>query len=75
MDAVIGSFSGRTAKYTWTMTRVMRPTPASPCRTYIKPQVMSLNKYGLRGKKMVRTRDIMNTPVTITDNPVTTMAP
>src|SRR5208282_2819381 len=51
------------------MTSAISPTPASPCSTYIRPQVMSLNRYGFRGKKIVRTRNIMNTPVRITDKP------
>ena len=36
---------------------------------------MSLNKYGLRGKKMVRTRNIINTPVPMADKPVAMIAP
>ena len=39
------------------------------------PQVMSLNRYGLRGKTIVRTRNIMNTPVTIEDRPAAMIAP
>src|SRR5580692_8831291 len=57
------------------MTREISPTPASPCSTYIRPQVMSLNRYGFRGKKIVRTRDIMKTPVRITDRPHKIMTP
>src|SRR6202022_1183505 len=51
------------------------PPPASPCSTYIRPQVMSPKRYGFRGKKIVRTRDIMKTPVTITDRPHKMMTP
>src|ERR1700678_1485653 len=51
------------------MTSAISPTPANPCSTYIRPQVISLNRYGLRGKNMVRPRDIMKTPVRITDKP------
>ena len=47
------------------MTSAISPTPARPCNTYIIPHVISLKRYGLRGKKIVRTRDIMNRPVTI----------
>src|SRR5271167_112075 len=57
------------------MINAISPTPASPCRTYIMPQVMSLNRYGLRGKKIVRTRNIINTPVTIEDIPAAMIAP
>src|SRR5580692_10896994 len=56
------------------MTNAIRLTPARPCSTYIIPQVISLNRYGLRGKKIVRTRDIMRTPVTIADRPAAMMA-
>src|SRR5271167_4326777 len=56
------------------MINAISPTPASPCSTYIMPQVISLNRYGLRGKKIVRTRDIMNTPVTIAERPAAMMA-
>src|ERR1035437_1094809 len=57
------------------MTSAISPTPANPCSTYIRPQVMSLNRYGFRGKKIVRTRDIMKTPVRITDRPHNIMTP
>src|ERR1700722_4202310 len=57
------------------MTSAISPTPANPCSTYIKPQVMSVNRYGFRGKKIVRTRDIMKTPVRITDRPHKMMTP
>src|ERR1700694_3906447 len=57
------------------MTSAISPTPANPCRTYIRPQVMSPNRYGFRGKKIVRTRDIMKMPVTITDRPHKMMTP
>src|SRR4029077_7248879 len=57
------------------MIRAISPTPASPCSTYISPQVISLNRYGFRGKKIVRTRDIMTTPVRITDRPHKIMTP
>src|ERR1700721_3472920 len=57
------------------MTRAIRPTPANPCSTYIRPHVISLNRYGFRGKKIVRTRDIMKTPVRITDRPHKIMTP
>src|ERR1700691_6667585 len=57
------------------MTSAISPTPANPCSTYIRPQVISLNRYGFRGKKMVRTRDIMKTPVRITDRPHKMMTP
>ena len=53
----------------------INPTPASPCSTYIKPQVMSPNRYGFLGKNAVRTRNIMNTPVRITARPVSTITP
>src|SRR5271155_912568 len=56
------------------MISAINPTPASPCSTYVIPQVMSLKRYGLRGKKIVRTRDIMNTPVTIAERPAAMMA-
>src|SRR6266498_2137413 len=56
------------------MINIINPTPASPWSTYIIPQVMSLNRYGLRGKKIVRTRNIMKTPVTIADRPAAMMA-
>src|SRR6202034_623221 len=57
------------------MTSEIIPAPANPCSTYIRPQVMSLNRYGFRGKKIVRTRDIMKTPVRITDRPHKIMTP
>src|SRR5260370_38587765 len=57
------------------MIKAISPTPASPCSTYIMPQLMSLNRYGLRGKKIVRTRNIINTPVTIEDRPAARIAP
>src|ERR1700685_4079345 len=57
------------------MTSAISPTPARPCSTYIKPQVMSPNRYGFRGNKIVRTRDIMKTPVRITDRPHKMMTP
>src|SRR5271168_273606 len=57
------------------MTSAINPTPANPCSTYIRPQVMSLNRYGFRVKKIVRTRDIMKTPVRITDRPHKIMTP
>src|ERR1700719_5043372 len=73
MDFVISNFSGLTAKYTWAITSAISPTPARPCSTYIRPQVMSPNRYGLRGKVEVRTRNIMNAPVSVTDSPASTM--
>src|SRR5208282_515463 len=57
------------------MTSAINPTPAKPCSTYIMPHVMSLKRYGFRGKKMVRTRDIMKTPVKITDKPQRMITP
>src|SRR5215472_14287766 len=66
MDFVIKNFSGLTAKYTWTRTSATKPVPASPCNTYIQPHVESLKRYGLRVKKGVCTRLIINTPVTTT---------
>src|SRR5271168_4652819 len=74
MDLVMARFSGRSPKYTCTIINAISPTPARPCSTYIIPQVVSLNRYGLRGKKIVRTRDIMKTPVTIADRPAAMMA-
>ena len=40
----------------------------------MKPQVLSLKRYGLRVKNGVRTRTIMNRPVATTDSPAATMA-
>src|ERR1700685_1494764 len=57
------------------MTSAISPTPARPCSTYIKPQVRPPNRYGFRGNKIVRTRDIMKTPVRITDRPHKMMTP
>ena len=68
---MIHHFSGRTAKYTCAITRPTRPTPAKPCVTYVKPHVVSRNRYGLRTKNGVRTRTSMNRPVPITAKPVT----
>ena len=52
----MGSFSGRMPMYTCTMISAMKPTPASPCSMYIMPHVKSLNRYGLRGVKMLGLR-------------------
>src|ERR1035437_325286 len=55
------------------MISAINPTPANPCRTYIRPQVISPKTYGFRMKNGVLTRFIMNTPVIVTDKPAKTM--
>src|SRR4030095_13927167 len=57
------------------MTSAIKPTPARPCSTYIHPHVTSAKRYGLRVKKIVRTRNIMKTPVAITESPAAMIAP
>src|SRR5688572_4968050 len=51
-----------------------RPMPDRPCSTYMKPQVASLNMYGLRAKIGLRTRTIMKSPVGTTASADRTMA-
>ena len=72
---IAGDVSVHTGLLSNGLINAINPTPARPCSTYIMPHVMSPKRYGLRGKKMVRTRNIMNTPVTIAERPAAMMAP
>ena len=59
------------------MCAIVKPTspmPDSPCSTYITPHVVSLKRYGLRVKRGVSTRFIMNSPVGTVASADSTMA-